>query len=226
MQLDDLKNSWAAHGAVLERSLVINERLLRELFVRKLRFALAPFVLWRALEVALWIAALGLVVPVLLAHFREPRYLVVAGGLALYVLVITILSAQILVGVLRLDYHGPVAAIQRDVEQLKLAEYRAFKWALLGGVPAWWPAVIVLLEALSGVDLLTRVGDAFLLANLGFGFLVLALGQWLSKRYVEQSKLAPFARRTVDALSGRSLRIATNHLAELALFSREEPPPG
>ncbi len=37
--LDDLKRVWAEHGAVLERSLAINERLLRETMLRKVRFA-------------------------------------------------------------------------------------------------------------------------------------------------------------------------------------------
>jgi hypothetical protein len=51
MQLDDLKAGWAAHTALLERSLAIDERLLREVMLRKVRISLAPYVLVRALEV-------------------------------------------------------------------------------------------------------------------------------------------------------------------------------
>jgi hypothetical protein len=225
MQLDDLKQAWAAHGARLERSLAIDERLLREMLLRRVRFALAPYVLWRALEVALGAAALLAVVPVLVAHLGEPRYVVVAGTLAVFAAGMTALCVYLFVQCLQLDLGGPVTAIQRDVQRIKLAEYHAVKWALLGGVLLWLPAALVLLEALTGVAALARVDLAWLAGNLVFGLAVLALGQALSRRYVERSDLGPLARRVVDAISGRSLRAAAAHLAELASFEREAPPP-
>lgn len=224
MQLDDLKQAWAAHGALLERSLAIDERLLREVLLRKVRFALAPHVAWRALEVVLGVAALLLAVPVLAAHAAEPRYVVAAGAVVVFAAGVTALSAYLLVRSLQLDYGGPVTALQRDVERIRLAEYRALKWALLGGVVVWLPAALVLFEALTGVDAIARVDLAWLAANLVFGLALLAVGQALSRKYVERSDLGPRARRLVDAVSGRSLRKAADQLAELVRFVREEPP--
>lgn len=224
MQFDDLKEAWAAHGTMLERGLAIDERLLREVVLRKVRFALAPYVLWRALEVALGIAALVVVMPVLAAHVAEPRYAAVAGALAVFTAGITALCAYLLVNSLKLDYGEPVTAIQREVERIRLVEYRALKWAVLGGVVAWLPAALVLFEALTGIDALARIDLAWLIANLGFGLAVLAFGHVLSRRYVERPDLGPRARRLVDTLSGRGLRSAAGHLAELARFEREAPP--
>lgn len=226
MQLDDLKQAWAVHGANLERSLAIDERLLREMLLRKVRFHLAPYVLWRVLEVALGIGALLLVVPVFFAHLTDPRYLVVSGALTVFTLGLTALTAHLLVSGLQLDYDGPVASIQRQVEHLKLAEYRAFKWALLGGVLFWLPALLVLFEALTGVDALARVELLYLAANLLCGLVVLALGQLWSKKVVERPDLGPRARRLVDALSSRSLRSVADRLAELARYEREGQAPG
>ena len=224
MQLEQWKEAWAAHGTMLERSLAIDERLLREVLLRKVRFALAPYALWRALEVALGLAALFVVLPVLIAHLAEPRYVIAAGALAVFTVGAMVQSAGLLVNGLQLDYGGPVTAIQRDVERIRRAEYRALKWALLGGVVVWLPAALVLFEALTGVDALARVDLAWLALNLVFGFAVLALGQALSKKYVERSDLGPWSRRVMEALSGRGLRRAADHLAELARFEREEPP--
>lgn len=225
MQLDDLKQAWAAHGALLERSLAIDERLLREVLLRKVRFALAPYVLGRALEVTLCLAALFIVMPVLAAHVAEPRYFVVGGALAVFTVGIAALSAYLLVNVLQLDFGGPVTEIQRALERIGLAEYRATKWAVLGGVVVWLPAALVLFEAVTGLAPLARVDLAFLAGNLVVGLAVLALGLALSRRYVEHPALGPRARRLVEALSGRALRSAAGHLAELARFEREEPPP-
>lgn len=221
MQLDDMKQVWAAHGADLQQSLAINDRLLRELLLRKVRSSLAPYVMARALEVALGIAATIVVVSVLASHGFDPRYLVVGGTLAVFAIAITAMCAYLLVSCAQLDYNGPVTEIQRDVERIKLVEYRSFKWALLGGVLLWLPALLLCFEALTGVDALARVQLAYLVANLVVGLLVLAAGQLWSRKYVEREDLSLWARRLVDALSGRSLRCVSSHLAELAGFERE-----
>jgi hypothetical protein len=223
MQIDDLKHLWAAHGANLERSLAINERLLQETLFRKVRAALAPFIMWRALEVAIGIAMIVAVMPVLAAHVAVPRYAIVAGGLAVLTAWVTALCAYVLVQSITLDYGDPVMTLQRNVERIRLAEYRALKWAVLGGVVAWLPAALVLFEALTGIDALARVGLGWLIANLVFGLVCLALGHALSRRYVERSDLGPRAQRLLEALSGRGVRSAAEHLADLARFERKEP---
>jgi hypothetical protein len=221
MQLDDLKAAWAAHGTLLERSLALNERLLREMTLRKVRQALMPYVLWRAVEVALLSAALAATVAVLVAHLTEPLYLAFGGALAALFAGLAGASGYLLVQATRLDGGGPVTAIQRHVESMKLVEYRAVKWALLGGVLLWLPAALVLFEALTGVAALARVDLAWLGANLALGVVVLAVGQALSRKHVERPDLGPWARRLVDAVSGRGLRRAAGHLTELAAFERE-----
>jgi hypothetical protein len=223
MQLDDLKEVWAAHGAVLERSLAIDERLLRETMMRKVRFSLVPYAAYRALEVALGLVLTGAVASVLAAHPGEPRYFLVGGALALFSVGMTAMCAYLLVKVLQLDHGRPVTTLQRDVERIQLVEYVSFKWALLGGTALWLPALLVPFEALTGVDSLARVELSYLAANLLIGLVVLALGHVLSKRYVERSDLGPRARRLVDGVSGWGLRRAARHLAELARFQREEP---
>jgi hypothetical protein len=220
MELDDLKAAWATHGTMLERSLAINERLLREVMLRKVRARLARYVVWRGLEVALGLVALLAVISVV-AHVAEPRYLGVGGPLAVFVATTTAMSAYLLVRAAQLDHGGPVTVIQRAVERMRGVEYRALKWAVLGGVVFWLPLGLVVFEAVTGVAALGRVDLAWLVANLAFGLGVLAVGQAASKTYLERAELAPWARRLVDAISGRALRAAAAHLAELATFERD-----
>jgi len=221
MRLDDLERAWSAHTKTLERSLALDERILRELLLRKVRFALGPFALLRALEVALGLLALSALVPVVLAHRTEPRYLLVGVAVLVLALGLTIQCAGLLVRTLQLDAAGPVCTIQRQVEHLKQAEYRATKWALLGGVLLWLPVLLLGFEVPTGIPALGRVDLAFLLGNLVLGLILLVLGQAWSRRVVERPDLAPLARRVVDALASRSLHSAARHLDELARFERE-----
>jgi hypothetical protein len=77
------------------------------------------------------------------------------------------------------------------MERIKLAGYRATKWALLGGVMLWLPSGLVLFEVVTGVPALALVELRWLAANLGFGVMVLVIGQAWSKRYVERRELGP-----------------------------------
>jgi hypothetical protein len=221
MELDDLKSAWADHGARLERSLAIDERILRELVLGKVRRALVPFVLARALEVLLGGAALAGVLPILVAHRAEPLYLGIGAALVLFALGLLAQCANLLLGSLQLDYAGAVTALQTDLERLRRAEYRAFKWALFGGTLLWLPILLVLFEFVTGVDALARVAPSFLAGNLVFGALFLWLGQTLSKRLLERASPSPRARWFLEGLASGSLRRSRAHLEELARFTRE-----
>jgi len=222
MQLDDFKQAWTAYGAAMERSIAINERLLREVLIDHVGDALAPLRMWRLMELGFWLAGVLIAWAALSAHTGEPRYLVAGGALLGYVVGMAALTAHQLVLTRQIDYGGPVPAIQRSIERIKLAEYRATKWAVLGGVVIWLPATLVLIESLTRIPALARVPLGWLIGNLAFGVAVLALGQAWSKRHVERPDLGPFARRVVDVLASRSLRAASRHLAELARFERDD----
>jgi hypothetical protein len=221
MELDGLKGAWAAHAATLERSAAIQDGLLRESLRRRPRRALAPWMTGRALEVALGVVAIGASVPVLLAHAGEPRYAILVGGLLVFTVIMTALATHLLVRTLALDWGRSVTAIQREVERIRATEYRAIKWALLGGVFFRLPALLVVVEVFTGVPALARVDLPWLVANLAFGLVVLALGQALSRRFVERPGLGAGAQRMMDALSGRGLRQAAARLAELERFEGE-----
>lgn len=222
MLFDDLKQVWAAHGADLEQSLAINERLLREMLVRKVRSVFVLCQVVRAVEVTLGIVTIVAAMAVLTNHFADPRYLIVAGGLTILAGYVTWLCAYALRQTATIDYAASVVALKRTVERIRLAEYRAFKWALLAGIFAWLPVALILFEALTGVDALARISLAWLVANLLFGLVSLGIGQALSRRFVEGTDLNPWARRLVESLSGRAVRAATQHLTELERFERCE----
>lgn len=221
MELDDLKAAWNRHGDMLERTLAIQQQLLRESLQRRVRGALRGYLVARAAEVAIGVAVLGGVAPLLLAHTDDRLYLAIAIGFLLFTAVATARSTQMLVCCLRLDHGGPVAALQHAVASLRQLELRALKWALLGGVLFWLPAALLLFEAFTGVPALANVDGAWLAANLAFGLAVAVVGQWLARRHVERTDLGPRARRCVDALSGRGLRLAAARLDEIARFTGE-----
>lgn len=221
MELDELKKVWATHGATLERCLAIDERLLREVLLGKVRSALRPHLLWRAAEIVLALAGLMFAAPLLVANVAVPRYLLAVGSLLVYLVVFVANGVRSLHAAARLDLGAPVTEMQRELQQLRLAEFRALEWAVCGGVVVWLPAALVAFEVVTGVPALVRVDLAWLLGNLVFGAVVLAAARWWSRRHVRGETLGPRARRLVDAVSGRGLQAAARQLEELARFERQ-----
>jgi hypothetical protein len=209
VELDDLKPLWAA----LDKSLVIQERLLRETLLRKVRFAQVPYVLGRVLEIAFCVALLLAFAPVIARHVSELRYLLIGVPMVALTLAITAVGCHSL-SLVGLDYGGPVAQLQARVARLKRLEYQAFAWALFGGTVFWLPAFLIVFEAVTGYPALANVDLAWLIGNLAVGLALLACGLVLAKRFATNS-------RVVDAVTGRSLRRVEQYLDELAQFQRD-----
>lgn len=221
MELDELKSAWSRYGDRLERALEIDRRILEELLRKKTRRALAPYGFGLLLEVVFGAAMMYATFSTVANHGADPRYLTIGGALAFYVVAITGSSAYLFVNGQLFDDSTPVVRLRQRAERMGLVEYHAFKWALLGGIALWLPALLIAFEAITGIDALARVDAVFLVGNLIFGLVVLAIGQWLSRRYVEDPSLGESARRIVDALSGHGLARATRTLRELEEFQGE-----
>lgn len=217
-ELDELKAAWAGHSAALQRSLVIDERLLQDLFVRKARAAMLPHIAWRVIELICGVAFVLATAPVVFAHAADLRYLVLGGTTVALAVAMTAWTAMLVVRGARLDADAPVANLQQEILRLQSAEYRVFTWALLGGVAAWLPALLLVLEAATGVEAIARVDGPWLVANWALGLVALGLGRVWSRRYVERADRSPWAGRLIESLSGRGLQRAGARLRELETF--------
>ncbi len=226
MQNDELEAVWKRHGAMLERSLAIDERILSELLMKKVRRTLTPYALFRALEVVCGVVALVVFAPIVFRHRAEPVYLVLGGSVLLHATGFVAFAFDLLRRSLRIDYGGSVTAIQGEVERLRLVESRSFLWAILGGVATWHTTALLVFEALSGADVLARVAresGVWLWANVGVGLALLWCGRLWSKRYLERTDGPPWARRVMDALTGRAILRARLRLDDLARFLKDAP---
>ncbi len=223
MELDELKAAWAEHGARLEKSLAIDERLLREMMLRKVRFALAAFAFWRSVDAVIGAAAFTLLLPVVIGHHDEPRYLLIGAAVLAYLAVATAQCVRVLAASLRLDGGAPVVRLQQALERTRRVELRCFRFMLLGGAVVWLPLPVLLLEAISGAPLLQKLDLGWLLCNVLVGLALLVAGWLWSRRQLDRRDLSPFAARLRDALTSAALRRADQHLAELARFLRDEP---
>jgi hypothetical protein len=207
MELDELKEKWAEHDRKLDQGIRLNRQLMRETYTKRAKFAL-----WR-LAAVLALGSITLLVAIVslgaftAKNWAMPKFTIPAILLDLAaVAALAALNAQIGMA-LKIDYTQPIAAIQKRLETLRRFRIRYIQAILVSAALLWMPMFIVAMKGFFGADVYRLFATAWIVTNVVFGFAVLALGIWLSKKY------RPSA--------GYNLNAATGFLATLAEFERD-----
>ena len=220
MELEDLKRRWEDQDRKLEAGIRLNTRLLQASVLGRAETSLRGlsrllwFELLTSLLAAFWLGSF------LANHVGEPRFLIPAAVLHLSVIALIVASVRQLVALKALDYNGPVIAIQKRLESLRVERIRAVMATLLFAPVLWTPLLIVSMKGFFGVDAYAAFGTAFLIANLLFGLLLIPLAVWISKRYETRMKASPLVRSLMRTLAGRSLDSAAASLGSISDFEK------
>jgi len=208
IDLDDFKAKWAEQDQKLDEILLLNRRLLHTTSLNKSQAALRWMTVFLALETIGWLAIVMWLGAFIYAHWTNWR--IIAPGMACDLYAISLLAGTIrlIAEAMRVDYNHPVAAIQNQLENLRMLRIRLTQWAILAGVVLWAPFAIVVLNA--------SYTAAWLAANLVFGLSLALLVYWLSKSFSHRMQRSPFIQRMMRDIGGRSLAAAEGYLGELA----------
>jgi hypothetical protein len=210
MELDELREKWAEHDRKLDLSIRLNRRLMRDTYTRSAKFAL-----WRLGVILAMGAIFMLPVIIFLGAFTAknwsmPRFTI--PSIVLDIAAIATLAALIaqIAMALSIDYTQPIAAIQRRLEMLRKFRIRYIQAILVSATLLWMPMFIVVMKTFFGADIYRLAGTAWIVTNVAFGFAVLALGIWLSKKYLPGA--------------GYNLNAASGFMATLAEFEDDHSP--
>lgn len=164
------------------------------------------------------IIALGRFIAV---NWSAPRF--VAPAMALDILAIAALATLIaqMSLALSMDYSQPIAQLQKRLETLRKLRIRYVQAICLTMTLTWAPIFIVVMKAALGVDVYRQFDTTWIVANVAFGLLLLAIGLWLGRRYGGRLGSTAFGRQFLRDLAGYNLNAASRSLAEIEEFERD-----
>lgn len=221
MEIEEIKNRWAESNRNLEACVRLNKVLLQRLNLGKANTLLAGLTRGIAFELIVNVIGIVLLGAFAADHIREPRFLLPAVALDVYAIALVAACARQLAAINALDYDEPVIVIQKKLADLRLARIRTTLWTLLFAPFMWVPLLIVGVRGLFGADVYAA-GSAWLVANALFGVAVIPLAVFVAKRYGSRlASLTPM-RALADAIAGRSLAAALDHLAALRRFEEDD----
>lgn len=220
-ELDEMQELWKAQDEKLDESIRLNRELLGSANLNKARSALQRLALLLSLEAVVWFAIVGSLGSFIYHHIGTLRLSL--SGIALDVYAIAMLAATVrqIVAIRQIEYGRPIAALQKQIEMLRILRIRITQLALLGGTIVWAPLVIVTGKAFIGVDV---VNAPWLWANVAFGLCLIPVALWLSKTFGERMGRFPWIRRMMNDLAGRNLSAAGDFLSKLSQFDADLHP--
>jgi hypothetical protein len=218
LNLEEMKELWAAHDEKLDESIRLNRELLHSVTLKKSHSATQRMTLTLSIQAVIWfavVASLGSFI----SHHIGVLWLSLSA-IILDVYAVTMLAATIrqIVELRRIDYSRPVAEIQKQLETLRVLRIRITQMALLGGTVVWAPFVIVAAHAFLGLDI---VNAQWLWINVAFGLCLILLALWLSKVFGERMGRFPFIQRVMNDFAGRNLNDAADFLSKLSEFEAD-----
>jgi hypothetical protein len=220
-ELDELKAKWEAHDRQLEKSLRLNRELLIASKLKPAESELRWLAIYSGLEATMWLVIVVVLGNFIAGHIRMP-------GLALSAVAVDVMSIGMLIalirrmiGALHIDYRRPIAAIQNQVEGLRILRIRTTKWGVLFGTMLWVPWLAMVSLAIFGVDIYRSVDTAWVIVNVLFGLALCLAAIWASKKYGDRIDQSPFIQRLMKDLAGNNLNAARSFLATLREFERE-----
>lgn len=214
MELDELKQHWQTLDQKLDRSLALNLQLLTETRTRRTRLRLLPLLPLLLLQPVQLL--IGFAVTSYCARFwfvNSDTLPLLVSGLALHAfgigLIIDAVVRTLLIA--RINMAAPVVTIQRHLAYLRRWEIRSFKWVWMI-VWALFPAMlIVLAQAVAGVDLWARWP-----AGIAWTAVICAAGMMLSYAFDRLTR-----NRWPNLYVGHSIEAAQAALDEIDAFARE-----
>jgi hypothetical protein len=221
MELDDLKSAWTQLDRGRGPGSTPTVSAVRDRELDRTRSSVGRLAWLLRYEIASGVLATLLVGSFLGDNWHALRFLIPALVLHEYAIISIVIAGRQHVLLSRVDFAGPVIALQRELTKLATFRIRATLGAFLLAPLLWTPLLIVAARGLFGVDVYRALGPAWLWANFGFGLAVIPIGLWLARRIANAGNRPARRGGFVDVLAGHSLAEAKRYADELVRFEAE-----
>lgn len=222
MDMDEWKAKWAEQDAKLETNLRLNRQILSTIHLSRAKSNLQRLVFSWTLEAMMLFAVTVFLGNFIYEHRTLPRFVFLASFLDVGAIAYFVAQIRLIIAATNIDFGEPITLLLKQMEALRVLIIRMTLAAIILGTIVWVPALLVVLKAVSGVDIYPYINKAWLVGNILFGLALIPLAFWVSKRYRAQMHRSPFLQRLMKDIAGHSLNEAMSFLTELSLFEEEK----
>jgi len=215
MQLEELQQQWQRLDQKLDLSLAMQNELVKQVVLQPARRRMNRLAVWPAIDAAFSLGVMLLCGAFLGSNWQETRLMIPAVVVMAGALALLISSAVQLNRISTLDWTGPVAEIQKSLEELRSIRIQQFSWIILLSPLVGFCALIVGLHwslnwfSEGRVHILDKVDPWWVIGNYVFGLVFVPLGYYLARVLARRCRHQTWWKSVLDGISGKSLQQAT-----------------
>ncbi len=154
-------------------------------------------------------------------HIALMRFALPAAALDVFAIAILIGLIRQITGALRIDDDQPIAAIQKQLAELRVLRIRYIQGIFLIATLALDAPPDCCAQGLLGTGRLQIVRRRLPGCQLLVGLAIIPLAIWFSKKFSDHMGRSPFIQRLMKDLAGYNLNAATSFLVKLSQFEDE-----
>ena len=222
MELKELKQTWAAYHDKLDQQLHLNQRILREMKLDKVRSRMRWLVAKQTIGAAVIFFITMALYAFIVNHFMWAAPTISAA-------ILTIFATIMLIGIIgqiglaqTIDYAGSVIAIQQRLEQMKRHNLRFFRITMLSA-PFYMAYIFLGVYLLTGVDFYQQADPGWFRFQFFVSGVMLVGVLWFNYEVGRKPPRYRWAQKLVESIGGREVVEGMKFLQELKEFEEENP---
>ena len=221
MELNQLQDTWAAYHQKLDQQLHLNQRILREMKLDKVRSRLRGLIINRTISASVIFLIISALYAFIATHFSLMAPTVSAAVLIVFFTIILISNMHQIFLVQQIDYAQPVVTIQQQLEEMNQHTLR-FLQLFLFSAPCYLAHIFLGVYLLTGVDFYPQADANWFTFQLLFSGAMLIGVLWFNYEIGRKPPRYRWARKLVENIGGREVVAGMKFLQELKEFEKEE----
>ena len=221
MELEELKQTWAAYHSKVDQQLHLNQRILRETKLDKVRSRLRGLIINRTISASVIFLIISALYAFMATHFSLTAPTVSAAVLIVFFTIILISNIHQIALAQRIDYAQSVITIQQQLEEMN-RHALCFLQLFLFSAPCYLAYIFLGVYLLTGVDFYPQADANWFTFQLLFSGAMLIGVLWFNYEIGRKPPRYRWAKKVVENIGGREIVIGMKFLQELKEFEKEE----
>lgn len=221
MELDQLKDTWAAYHEKLDRQLHLNQRILREMKLDKVRSRMRGLVIKQTAGAGVIFIIIAALYGFIVNHFTLSAPTVSAAILSVFAIIMLIGIVGQVIMAQTIDYSESIAKIQQQLELIKRHNLHYFQITMLSS-PFYMAYIFLGVYLLTDIDFYPRADADWLRYNLLVSGAMLIGVLWFNYEIGRKPPRYRWARKVVENIGGKEVITGMSFLRELREFEEEK----
>lgn len=220
MEPEQLKAVWSDYNQKLDKNLRLNQRIVRQINLEKVRSGMRTLIILRSVEALIFLAIVIGLWNFISLHFYLSAATISAVVLNVFATIGLAGSIGQIALITKTDYTGPVTSIQKHLAKIRSHNIQIFRLIILS-TPFYLAYIFLGFELFFDIDLYASADHNWLIANIILSFCLTLPTLWLYKQLGPKAATRNWVKKLIINSGGKQTSDALEILDEVEKYEDE-----